>query len=81
MFTPRSYAVHAPALSLPEAAMLPALPRVGMPSNLVLPDRRIYHPMPDAPIGGRPADNLRRGSMAGRGVLRMVEFPKEKGRA
>ena len=25
MFTPRSYAVHAPALSLPEAAMLMAL--------------------------------------------------------
>ena len=27
MFTPTSYAVHAPALSLPEAAMLPALPK------------------------------------------------------
>lgn len=80
MFTPRSYAVHAPALSLPEAAMLPALERDQLPRNLVLPDRRTYYPMP-APGRGQPVDIIRRGSMAGRGVLRMVAFPKEKGRA
>ena len=81
MFTPRSYAVHAPALSLPEAARLPAIERNTKPFNLVLPDRRMYYPMPDVTKGGRPVDNLRRGSMAGRAVLRMVTFPKGKGRA
>ncbi len=79
MFTPKSYAVHAPALSLPEAAMLPAMERDTLPRNLILPDRRTYYPMP-APHGGQPVDNLPRGSMAGRAVLRMVAFPKEKGR-
>jgi len=33
MFTPRSYAVHAPALSLPEAAMLPAGDGMWMPGK------------------------------------------------
>ena len=75
MFTPRSYAVHAPALSLPEAAMLPALER-SMPRNLLLPDRRTYHPMPVE----KPAEAVRRGSMAGRAVLAMVA-PKKRGRA
>ena len=78
MFTPKSYAVHAPALSLPEAAMLPALERDAVPRNLILPDRRTYCPMPQT---AQPAMNVRRGSMAGRSVLRMVAFPKEKGRA
>ena len=70
MFTQATYAVHAPALSLPEAAMLPALPqrqRAAVPRNLVLPDRRTYHPMPV--IGVQPVDHRRRGSMAGRAVL------------
>lgn len=76
----RTYAVHAPALSLPEAAMLPAMESDHLPRNLVLPDRRTYYPMP-APDRGQPVDNLPRGTMAGRSVLRMVAFPKEKGRA
>ena len=76
MFTPRSYAVHAPALSLPEAAMLPALERESIPRNLILPDRRTYYPMPAPGQAAEP----RRGSMAGRAVLRMVAFPKKKGR-
>ncbi len=89
MFTPATYAVHAPALSLPEAAMLPALPKEpesAIPRNLILPDRRTYHPMP-APGGGHPVDNIRRGSVAGRAVLRAAgirlpgALPKEKGRA
>lgn len=80
MFTPKSYAVHAPALSWVEAAMLPAIERETVPRNLVLPDRRTYHAMP-AQHDIAPADNMRRGSMAGRAVLRMVAFPKEKGRA
>lgn len=79
MFTAKSHAVHAPALSLPEAAMLPAMEADNLPRNLVMPDRRTYYPMP-AP-GGQPVDNAQRGSMAGRAVLRMVAFPKEKGRA
>ena len=62
MFTPRSYAVHAPALSLPEAAMLPALPRPEptLPRNLAMPDRRIYHPMP---LPGRDVDMVRRAAL------------------
>ncbi len=75
----RTYAVHAPALSLQEAAMLPALPQPpqpALPRNLRLPDRRTYYPMP--PLPAEPA--LRRGSMAGRAVLRAV-MPKQKGRA
>jgi len=78
MFIPRSYAVHAPALSLPEAAMLPALPREAvLPRNLVLPDRRTYYAMPKP---GQLVDNAKRGSMAGRAVLKAVAFPKETGR-
>ena len=60
MFTQATYAVHAPALSLPEAAMLPALPKeqTAVPRNLILPDRRTYHPMPV--IGVQPADHRKR---------------------
>lgn len=87
MFTQVTYAVHAPALSLPEAAMLPALPKeqTAVPRNLILPDRRTYHPMPLT--GVHPVDHHRRGSMAGRAVLRAagIRLPgtiaKEKGRA
>lgn len=68
----RTYTVHAPALSLPEAVMLPALQRDAadpVPRNLILPDRRIYEPMP--PLMQETAQNApaRRGSMAGRAIL------------
>lgn len=87
MFTQATYAVHAPALSLPEAAMLPALPKeqTAVPRNLVLPDRRTYHPMPLTAV--QPVENRRRGSMAGRAVLKAagIRLPgaisNEKGRA
>ena len=59
--------------------MLPAIERDTLPRNLVLPDRRTYYSMPASDRGQR-LDPVRRGSMAGRGVLRMVAFPKEKGR-
>ena len=62
----RTYAVHAPALSLPEAAMLPAL-EADLPRNLILPDRRTYSPMP------KPVQPTRRGSMAGRAVLTYIK--------
>lgn len=73
MFTPATYAVHAQALSLPEAAMLPALParRTVLPRNLLLPDQRVYHPMP-APQMAEPVPQKRRGSMAGRASLACV---------
>lgn len=78
MFTPATYAVHAPALSLPEAAMLPALPslssrRTALPRNLRLPDRRVYHPMPAPQVSAPPM--ARRGSMAGRAILACVRRP------
>ncbi len=80
----RTYAVHAPALSLPEAAMLPALPRMpepSVPGNLMLRDRRTYYPMP-APETEKPG-LPQSGSMAGRAVLAAVQWPspKKKGRA
>lgn len=87
MFMKTTYAVHAPALTWPEAAMLPALQREppDLPRSLVLPDRRIYYPMP-APADTTAAPRPQRGSMAGRAVLQAVAFhdgaaQKEKGRA
>ena len=80
MFTRTTYAVHMPARSLPEAAMLPAMETDQLPRNLVLPDRRTYYPMPE-PDENRVVKHVRQGSMAGRAVLQMVAFPKEKGRA
>lgn len=56
--------------------MLPALPKgqkSAVPRNLTLPDRRTYYPMPAVPNGGRPVDNVRRGSMAGRAVLTYIK--------
>ena len=70
----RTMALHAPALTRQEAAMLPALEHT-LPRNLILPDRRTYHPMPVE----KPVMAVRRGSMAGRAVLKMVQ-PKQKGR-
>ncbi len=81
MFTQATYAVHAPALSLQEAAMLPAISREvrsNLPGNLILPDRRTYHPMPP-PRSAAP--ERRRGSMAGRAVLKLAACQMEKGRA
>lgn len=57
-----SYAVHAPALSLPEAAMLPAL-------ETVLSERRMERPLPPA----QPVDSHPQGSMAGRTVLKYIK--------
>ncbi len=68
-----TYAVHAPALSLPEAAMLPAMEAHNLPRNLVLPDRRTYYPMPPVHSGAQLVDNHRRGSMAGRAVLNHIK--------
>ncbi len=71
-----TYAVHAPALSLPEAAMLPALQReAALPRNLILPDRRTYYPIPDR-RDVPPAP--KRGSMAGRAVLTAVQWPSQR---
>lgn len=74
MFIPATYAVHVPALSLPEAAMLPALPgrRQTLPRNLLLPDRRVYRPMPAPPSSHAQA--RRHGSMAGRAILTAVRW-------
>ena len=68
-----THAVHAPALSLPEAAMLPAMEAYNLPRNLVLPDRRTYYPMPPVPSGAQPVDHHRRGTMAGRAALNHVK--------
>ena len=76
----RTYKVHAPALSLSEATRLPAMERDSMPRNLILPDRRTYYPMPVLQRG-HSVDNCLTGSIAGKTILRMVGFPKEKGRA
>ncbi len=70
---PTTHAVHAPALSLPEAAMLPAMEANTLPRNLVLPDRRTYYPMPPVQPTAQPVDNCRRGSMAGRAALNHIK--------
>lgn len=62
--------------------MLPAIERDFVPRNLILPDRRTYYSMA-VTNDESYADIPRRGSMAGRAVLRAVgmSFPKEIGRA
>lgn len=62
MRSPTSYAVHAPALSLPEAAMLPAL-------EIALPERRMARPLPPA----QPVESHPQGSMAGRAGLKCIK--------
>ena len=73
----RTYAVHAPALSLQEAAMLPALPgpERGRPRNLLIPTGHLDFRAEQVDRGAQPVDNLpaRRGTMAGRALLRYVE--------
>ena len=74
MFMTATPAVHAPALSLPEAAMLPALPKASQPAlprNLLLPDRRTYQPMPLPEQ--MQAMSGRKGSMAGRAILTYIK--------
>lgn len=62
MRSPTSYAVHAPALSLPEAAMLPAL-------EIVLPERRMERPLPP----GQTAEHRFPATLAGRAVLKCIK--------
>ncbi len=72
----RTYAVHAPALSLQEAAMLPALPaRQGTPRNLLIPSGHLDFRTGHVDGGGYPVDNFspRWGSMAGRALLNYVK--------
>lgn len=73
----RTYAVHAPALSLAEAAMLPALPaqRGGAPRNLLMPTDHLHFRHGDVDSGGRTVDNFsqHRGTMAGRALLAYVQ--------
>lgn len=68
----RQHAVHAPALSLNEAAMLPAIwPEA--PRNLLLSHAGLDFRTGAVDAGGRPVDNpIRRGSMAGRAILHHV---------
>lgn len=68
-----TYAVHAPALSLPEAAMLPAMEAHNLPRNLVLPDKRTYYPIPPVQSGVQPVENHRRGTMTGRAALNHIK--------
>ncbi len=71
--TSRFVAARAPALSLQEAALLPAISGDAppVPCNLMMPPPKLdFRPVD---IGAKPVDKLpRRGSMAGRAVLRMV---------
>ncbi len=72
----RTLAARAPAMSLAEAAMLPALSREearGMPANLLVPRKDLHFRSVES--GGRSVDSFsrRRGSMAGRAVLKMVQ--------
>ena len=69
----RTMALHAPALTRQEAAMLPAL-TPETPRNVLLPLRGLdFRPAALDP-GGRPVDNrIRRGTMAGRALLSYVK--------
>lgn len=69
-----TYAVHAPALSLVEAAMLPALPAPG-PGNLLIPTAHLDFRQAAVDGGGRPVDNFppSRGTMVGRALLTYVK--------
>lgn len=74
----RTYAVHAPALSLQEAAMLPAQPggaQAGMPRNLLISRANLdfRHGAVDGCGGNTAHSPGRRGTMAGRALLRYVE--------
>ena len=64
----RMMAAQMPALSLPEAAMLPAL-TPGMPRNLLLPQNGLVFQPVQPGYGGLLVDNVQRGTMAGRAAL------------
>ena len=68
----RKHAVHAPALSLNEAAMLPAIwPEA--PRNLLMPYTGLDFRTGPVDGGGLPVDSAkRRGSMAGRAILHYI---------
>ncbi|MBQ8201678.1 MAG: hypothetical protein IJZ74_07925, partial [Clostridia bacterium] len=69
--------IHSPALSVQEAAMLPALssPWEGTPRNLLIPTGHLDFRKANVDGGGRPVDNFsaRRGTMAGRALLSYVK--------
>lgn len=68
----RTMAAHMPALSLPEAAMLPAL-TPETPRNLLLPQTGlIFRPVTMASGGGTVDNPVRRGTMAGCALLAHV---------
>ena len=73
----RTYAAHAPALSLQEAALLPALPAPApaKPRNLLIPQGHLDVRQGNVDDGGGVVDNFppRRGSMAGRALLAYVK--------
>lgn len=62
----RTYLAHTPALSLQEAAMLPALPR-----NMLIPTRGLDFRR--GAVDGMPQPSVRRGTMAGRALLTYVK--------
>lgn len=65
-------AVHAPALTLQEAAMLPALARE-TPRNLLIPFGSLDYRTGPVDAGAQPVDNrMRRGTMAGRALLAYI---------
>ena len=65
-------AVHVPALSVQEAAMLPALVRE-TPRNLLIPYGRLDYRSGPVDAGAQPVDNrTRRGTMAGRALLAYI---------
>ena len=68
----RTMAAHMPALSLPEAAMLPAL-TPETPRNLLLSQTGLdFQPVQQASGGGSVDNPVRRGTMAGRALLAHV---------
>ncbi len=68
----RTMALHMPALSRQEAAMLPAL-MPEMPQNLLIPFGALDYRAAPVDGGARPANNVRQGTMAGRALLTYIK--------
>ncbi len=68
----RTMALHMPALSRQEAAMLPAL-MPEMPQNLLITFGALDYRAAPVDGGARPANNVRRGTMAGRALLTYIK--------
>ena len=68
----RTMALHMPALSRQEAAMLPAL-MPEMPQNLLIPFGALDYRAAPVDGGARPVNNVRRGTMAGRALLTYIK--------